>query len=106
MAFEYGQRKADGQYEHHPTEVKDVYVAPLRDKYIHLTCGGVTKMCGDGLIKTYATNPTFYGATFCVVCHNYFSLIIDGVRQFLWTADKTPVGETHGTPGEDLRGLG
>lgn len=107
MSFDYGAMREDGQFEHHPSEVKDAYVAPLRDSYIHVKCGGETIMRGMlSVIETYATNPSFYGATFCAVCHNYFPLVIEGKRQFLWTADDTPVGETHGEPGLDLRGRG
>ncbi|MDG6917508.1 MAG: hypothetical protein JRM85_07960 [Nitrososphaerota archaeon] len=107
MIFDYGPMRKDGQFENHPTEVKEVYVAPLRDSYIHIKCGGQTIMYGmDGVIRTYATNPGFYGGTFCAVCHGYFPLVIEGAPQFRWSADDTPVGEIHGEPGKDLRGVG
>lgn len=43
------------------------FVRPVRDRYIHLPCGSVTTM-GTALAETYARDPSFYGATFCVTC--------------------------------------
>jgi hypothetical protein len=48
------------------------FVRPVRNKYIHATelggCGVVTTMNGAELSKTYARDPKFYGATYCVGC--------------------------------------
>ncbi|MGH8446881.1 MAG: hypothetical protein ACREVL_16535 [Solimonas sp.] len=43
------------------------FVRPVRDRYRHLTCGTVTTM-GRALAETYARDPKFYGATYCVGC--------------------------------------
>jgi hypothetical protein len=49
-------------------------------------CGGVTTM-GRALSETYARDPGFYGATFCVNCNKHLP-----VAEFVWTADNQPVG--------------
>lgn len=49
-------------------------------------CGTVTTM-GRALSETYARDPQFYGATFCVKCNAHFP-----VEQFVWTADGAQVG--------------
>lgn len=62
------------------------FVRPYRDKYKHLKCGTVTSM-GRALSETYARDPTFYTATFCVACNRHLP-----VAEFVWTADNQPVG--------------
>jgi hypothetical protein len=49
-------------------------------------CGTVTTM-GDALSETYARNPKFYGATYCVVCRMHRP-----VGEFVWDADGAVVG--------------
>lgn len=49
-------------------------------------CGTVTTM-GRALSETYARDPSFYGATFCVTCNRHLP-----VAEFVWTADGLPVG--------------
>lgn len=49
-------------------------------------CGAETKM-GVELSETYARNPKFYGATYCVGCQMHRP-----VQEFVWTADGTVVG--------------
>jgi len=49
-------------------------------------CGSVTTM-GRALSETYARDPTFYGATFCVSCNKHYP-----VAEFTWTADGMQVG--------------
>lgn len=49
-------------------------------------CGSVTKM-GRALSETYARDPAFYGATFCVKCNRHLP-----VAEFVWTADGQVVG--------------
>lgn len=49
-------------------------------------CGGVTTM-GRSLSETYARDPKFYGATFCVNCNAHYP-----VDEFVWTADGQQVG--------------
>jgi len=58
---------------------------PVRRSYIHLrgtaelrACGVMTKMSTD-LAETYARNPIFYGATYCVGCQRHLP-----VDQFDW----------------------
>ena len=49
-------------------------------------CGGETKM-GDALCETYARNPKFYGATYCVHCGMH-----KDVAEFVWSVDGAVVG--------------
>jgi hypothetical protein len=46
------------------------FVRPVRTAYWHTTCGGVTAM-GLALAETYARQPDFYGATYCVHCRRH-----------------------------------
>ena len=87
------------------------FVRPYRDRYQHVGrleqiisdgreradqhheyehrvggCGGVTAM-GRSLSETYARDPKFYGATFCVQCNAHFP-----VAEFVWSADGQQVG--------------
>lgn len=94
-----------GQSDHTSRPQNDVYlvlpeaerakgfVRPFRDEYIHAKgrggCGAVTTM-GRALSETYARNPSFYGATYCVGCRMHRPVGVDG--EFLWTADNAPVG--------------
>ena len=50
-------------------ERKKGFVRPLYRSYIHHDpeCEAVTKM-GVALCETYARDPSFYGATYCVGC--------------------------------------
>lgn len=69
------------------------FVRPLRTAYRHLACGSVTRM-GLVLSETYARDPLFYGATFCVSCGTHFPLLdAQGERTFLWDEDGRGVGE-------------
>jgi hypothetical protein len=77
------------------------FVRPVRNAYVHwymldgsdvpnvITttkgmggCGALTTMSGD-IAETYARNPKFYGATYCVGCKAHYP-----VDQFHW--DKFP----------------
>lgn len=49
-------------------------------------CGVVTKM-GRALSETYAVNPSFYQATFCVGCNKHLP-----VSEFLWDGTDEQVG--------------
>lgn len=49
-------------------------------------CGTVTAM-GRALSETYARNPKFYGATYCVGCQMH-----KPVAEFRWTVDDEVVG--------------
>ena len=81
-----------------PTEQAEVYlvlseeerskgfVRPYRDTYVHRTCGRSTRM-GQAIAETYARNPTFYGATYCVTCQKHLPL-----SEFYWQDDGMMVG--------------
>lgn len=62
------------------------FVRPVRETYMHKACGTTTTM-GRALAETYAANPKFYGATYCVYCSMH-----KPVNEFVWTADGTAVG--------------
>jgi hypothetical protein len=62
------------------------FIRPFRNKYVHKTCGVETRM-GDALSETYARNPKFYGATYCVGCEKHLP-----VAEFTWSADDEVVG--------------
>ena len=57
------------------------FVRPVRKTYVHEKCGVATTM-GVALSETYARDPKFYGATFCVGCQGYFPVGEDG--EFHW----------------------
>ena len=58
------------------------FVRPVRRTYIHEKCGTATTM-GQALSETYARDPSFYGATFCVACKAHFP-----VGEFHWDDDQ------------------
>lgn len=58
------------------------FVRPLRRTYVHLTCGGTTTM-GLAIAETYAREPHFYGATYCVHCRGHFPVGERG--EFRWS---------------------
>lgn len=62
---------------------------PVRTKYKHLTCNGVTQM-GTALAETYAANPSFYGATYCVHCKMHRPVGANG--EFVWDGTDIKVG--------------
>ncbi len=64
------------------------FVRPLRDTYVHEKCGSATTM-GNDIAETYARNPEFYGATFCVSCKTHFPVGAEG--EFVWD-DGSKVG--------------
>lgn len=65
------------------------FVRPVRDSYVHLKCGSVTRM-GRTLAETYARDPQFYSGTFCVGCGAHFPVGKDG--EFIWDGTKQKVG--------------
>lgn len=72
-----------------PEERAKGFVRPVRNKYIHLVCGAVTRM-GDALAETYARDPSYYGRTFCVNCKAHFPVGENG--EFLWDGTNEKVG--------------
>ena len=67
-------------------ERKKGFVRPYRNKYLHSVCGAETVM-GRELSETYARNPGFYGATYCVYCRKHRP-----VSEFTWSLDGKAVG--------------
>jgi hypothetical protein len=65
------------------------FVRPVRQTYRHDSCG-TTTMMGQELAETYARNPHFYGATFCVHCHGHFPVGKSG--EFTWDGTDERVG--------------
>lgn len=62
------------------------FVRPVRQKYKHKTCGTTTTM-GLAIAETYARDPKFYSATFCVSCRQHFPLV-----EFVWDGTDEQVG--------------
>ena len=63
------------------------FVRPLRRSYVHVRgCGAQTRM-GLVLCETYARDPGFYGATYCVGCNMH-----KPVGEFAWDEDGEAVG--------------
>lgn len=62
------------------------FLRPVRRSYVHQTCGSVTTM-GVALAETYAAQPKFYGATYCVRCRMHRP-----VSEFLWDGTDEVVG--------------
>lgn len=102
--FDYGKTLPSGQHERYPSSVHlgedgmPAYKQPVRNTYRHRVCGAVTTMRGDDLCLTYATNPHFYGATFCCLCRTHLPL-----SEFEWEPDGVPMNKVFGNPGQDLR---
>jgi hypothetical protein len=69
-----------------PEERAKGFVRPLRDSYVHKTCGTLTRMSND-IAETYARNPFFYSGTFCVGCRKHFPL-----EEFVWDGTDEQVG--------------
>lgn len=64
------------------------FVRPVRRSYVHTVCGAATRM-GLAIAETYARDPSFYGATFCVGCSKHRPVGADG--EFVWD-DGSKVG--------------
>lgn len=65
------------------------FVRPLRLFYRHDTCGSLTTMPG-AIAETYARQPGFYGATYCVSCAKHRPVGPDG--EFSWCDGGGKVG--------------
>lgn len=70
------------------------FVRPVRDAYRHLVCGQVTTMSRQ-LAETYAREPSFYGATYCVTCQGHFAVGEKG--EFVWYENDGSDGPKVGT---------
>lgn len=64
------------------------HVRPVRRSYIHTKedCGALTTM-SLAIAETYAKDPKFYSATFCVGCKAHFP-----VGEFVWDDAEGVVG--------------
>lgn len=60
------------------------FIRPVRQTYKHLKCGAVTSM-GLAIAETYARDPYFYGATFCISCKDHLPVGVNG--EFIWNDD-------------------
>lgn len=65
------------------------FVRPVRMSYKHEKCGVVTTM-GQSIAETYARDPEFYGATFCIGCGAHFPVGANG--EFVWAGTNEKVG--------------
>ena len=85
-----GQKNETGQHEIYlvlsEEERAKGFVRPVRRTYLHKTCGTTTSM-GQALAETYARDPKFYGATFCVGCNKHLP-----VDEFVWDGTNEKVG--------------
>lgn len=80
--------------EQHETYLVDAgageFVRPVRRSYRHVSgdapCGTVTTMAAE-IAETYARNPRFYGATYCVRCARHLA-----VAEFVWDGTAEQVG--------------
>ena len=83
------QTRATGQHKAYivlcDEERQKGFVKPLRTSYRHKPCGVTTTM-GRALSETYARDPYFYGATFCVACNVHKPL-----SEFTWLPDGEPM---------------
>lgn len=70
-------------------EIAKGYVRPYRNAYVHEKCGTVTHM-GGALAATYARDPYFYGATYCVYCKGHYRVGEHG--EFTWLDGGQKVG--------------
>lgn len=57
------------------------YLRPVRVSYVHEVCRSVTTM-SQSIAETYARNPGFYGATYCVKCQMHRPVGPEG--EFYW----------------------
>lgn len=69
------------------------FVRPVRRSYVHASalggCGAVTTM-GLAIAETYARQPGFYGATYCMGCRKHRPVGEHG--EFLWDGTTERVG--------------
>jgi hypothetical protein len=87
--------RPDGQQKGYicltPAELSKGFVQPVRNSYIHKTCGSLTRMSAL-LAETYARDPWFYSGTFCCACGAHFPL-----EQFVWDGTDESLDPAHWT---------
>jgi hypothetical protein len=74
------------KYEKYPESESPVVGRYWTEKQLSSGCGAVTRM-GQAIAETYARNPQFYGATFCVGCNKHLP-----VEEFVWDGTNEKVG--------------
>lgn len=62
------------------------FIRPVRRSYTHKLCHTETSM-PVAIAETYARDPKFYGATYCVFCGRHLP-----VSEFLWKGTDEEVG--------------
>ena len=67
-------------------EIAKGFIRPYRQTYIHDKCGVATTM-NKTISETYARDPKFYGATYCMGCQKHLP-----VSEFTWDGTKEKVG--------------
>ncbi len=69
-----------------PEEIAKGFIRPVRTSYVHDKCGVLTRM-NVTIAETYARDPKFYGATYCVGCQKHLD-----VSEFTWDGTNEKVG--------------
>ena len=70
------------------------FVRPVRRAYIHVGPRGGPVAClskttmSEAIAETYARDPGFYGATYCVSCQKHLQVGADG--EFVWDQPEPP----------------
>ena len=72
-----------------PEKTRVEFVRPVRHTYIHGKCGTATTM-NEAIAETYAKDPKFYGATYCVSCGFHYPVGESG--DFVWADTDIKVG--------------
>lgn len=62
------------------------FIRPVRTSYTHDKCGVSTRM-NETISETYARDPKFYGATYCMGCQKHLP-----VDEFTWDGTNEKVG--------------
>jgi hypothetical protein len=70
------------------------FVRPVRRTYLHQRCGTTTTM-SLAIAETYARDPGFYGATYCVQCAMH--LPVGAAGEFVWIEPDGAHGPKVGT---------
>lgn len=73
-------------YEIYPESESPVCGKFWTNEALHSGCGAATTM-GQALAETYARDPKFYGATYCVGCKKHLP-----VGEFVWDGTDQKVG--------------
>lgn len=75
-------------------ELSNEYLRPVIRSYFHTKCGAITTM-GIDIARTYARDPKFYGATYCVTCQRHLPVGEHG--DFYWVVDGEVTEDKVGT---------